>query len=379
MKCNKCNNDLKYSDKYCRECGKINPNYKQYKTNIIDIVLYIFGSLLILGYIFNDETDLPNQIFAILFSLSLFKIIYVKLFAQNNGEHIKILRIVIPIGLMILWMICCPVNDVDKKEEVTNGSTSSIQKKEQDKNTDEIGSNVETNSSDNSSNQQNEHKEKEEQSTSISNNNNNSNNNINNNNSHNNSNNSSTTTNDNSSTTMNDNSNTSSENNIVVVEKKKYKIEFKSNDALNGNLPSVVYIEEGNNYTLPNYTVKKKSILGTVFFYDCKNGCTGAEGNGAAIDRNSFKIYNQNGWKEITSNTCMTSGQSININKDTVLYPCFEKDGENVSANFPIVTRDGYTFDGWYTQSHCAGYKNQNNYYAGIGTQVYYACWNKED
>ena len=143
--CRKCKVEYKNDYVYCPKCGTpYDENMKPVKTpgdiggvikKIWNGFLYGFGSLLILAYLASFKENIISSVFAILFGLSLFKVFYTIIenkFTQVDEKYIKISRVIIPIVLLILWMMCTPVeniedennklpqNNIEQKEDIDN-------------------------------------------------------------------------------------------------------------------------------------------------------------------------------------------------------------------------------------------------------------------
>ena len=123
--CRKCKNQYKDVYSYCPKCGTpYDINIKRAKVpdevdagtmsivkKILNIILYIFGGLLIAAYLTSITKNPGESIFAILFSLSLFQIFYKLIgnkFNTIDEKYLKIARIALPIIILIAWMICFP-------------------------------------------------------------------------------------------------------------------------------------------------------------------------------------------------------------------------------------------------------------------------------
>ena len=142
--CRKCKREYKDDYIYCPKCGTpYDEKMKPVKIpgdisggfNIVKKIwtgfLYGFGGLLILAYLSSFKEDVISSIFAILFGLSLFKIFYTMIedkFTNLDEKYIKIARILIPIGLFILWIICAPVENIEDKND--NLPQNNIEQKE---------------------------------------------------------------------------------------------------------------------------------------------------------------------------------------------------------------------------------------------------------
>lgn len=87
--------------------------------------LYFIGGVLILAYLFSLTEDFISSFFAILFGLSLFKFVYVFIkskFPQLSEKKIKIARIIIPFLILIIWMMCTPIENTE--QPTTNDNTN---------------------------------------------------------------------------------------------------------------------------------------------------------------------------------------------------------------------------------------------------------------
>ena len=136
--CRKCKKEYKDDYIYCPKCGTpYDKNMKAVKTpgdigvvlqiikKIWNGILYGFGGLLILAYITSLKDNVISSIFGILLGLSLFKVFYTIIedkFAQIDEKYIKIARVAIPIFLLVVWIICTPVENAapENKEKGTN-------------------------------------------------------------------------------------------------------------------------------------------------------------------------------------------------------------------------------------------------------------------
>lgn len=151
--CRKCNNEYKEAYSFCPKCGtphdpkmkyakipgEISHESKETAVKVWNIILYVFGSLLICAYLLSFKEDIKSSIFAILFGLSLFQIFY-KLLEDNlniNKSFLKVLRIILPIVIMITWGICCPVDNTntDFDSSTSMEQKENVKKKDEDKNT----------------------------------------------------------------------------------------------------------------------------------------------------------------------------------------------------------------------------------------------------
>ena len=86
--------------------------------------LYFIGGILILAYLSSLTEDFISSFFAILFGLSLFKFVYVFIkskFPQLSEKKIKIARIIIPFLILIIWMMCTPIENA---EQPTNNNAN---------------------------------------------------------------------------------------------------------------------------------------------------------------------------------------------------------------------------------------------------------------
>lgn len=86
--------------------------------------LYFIGGILILAYLSSLTENFISSFFAILFGLSLFKFVYVFIkskFPQLSEKKIKIARIIIPFLILIIWMMCTPIENT---EQPTNDNTN---------------------------------------------------------------------------------------------------------------------------------------------------------------------------------------------------------------------------------------------------------------
>lgn len=167
--CRKCKSQYKDVYSYCPKCGTpYDINMKRAKVpdevdggimsivkKTLNIILYIFGGLLIASYLTSITKNPGESIFAILFSLSLFQIFYKLIgdkFNTIDEKYLKIARIALPIIILIAWMICFPTkseksnenndfknqgNEIIKQEENKKDETKKTEEN-QNKNTDAI-------------------------------------------------------------------------------------------------------------------------------------------------------------------------------------------------------------------------------------------------
>lgn len=139
--CRKCKKEYKDDYVYCPKCGTpYDEKMKAVRTpgdidglaiKIWNGFLYGVGGLLILVYLSSFTEDIVSGIFAILFGLSLFKFFYTLIedkFSQIDEKYIKIARIVLPILILFVWIICTPVENVEPED---NGSQSNVVDKEE--------------------------------------------------------------------------------------------------------------------------------------------------------------------------------------------------------------------------------------------------------
>lgn len=139
--CRKCKKEYKDDYIYCPKCGTpYDEKMKAVRTpgdiggldsKIWNGFLYGVGGLLILVYLSSFTEDIVSSIFAILFGLSLFKVFYTLIedkFSQIDEKYIKIARIVLPILILFVWIICTPVENVETED---NGFQSNVVDKEE--------------------------------------------------------------------------------------------------------------------------------------------------------------------------------------------------------------------------------------------------------
>lgn len=139
--CRKCKKEYKDDYIYCPKCGTpYDEKMKAVRTpgdigglasKIWNGFLYGVGGLLILVYLSSFTEDIVSSIFAILFGLSLFKFFYTLIedkFSQIDEKYIKIARIVLPILILFVWIICTPVENVEAED---NGFQSNVVDKEE--------------------------------------------------------------------------------------------------------------------------------------------------------------------------------------------------------------------------------------------------------
>jgi hypothetical protein len=144
--CRKCKNEYKDDYMYCPKCGTpydakkkamkipdsiLSDSASDTIKKIWNIILYIFGGLLILAYIGSFKINPVNSIFAILFGLSLFQIFYKLISNKANSDSVdkalKIIRIVLPIVILIIWMIVTPVDSKQNDDNKQSKSSTSTQ------------------------------------------------------------------------------------------------------------------------------------------------------------------------------------------------------------------------------------------------------------
>lgn len=123
--CKKCKVEYKDEYSFCPKCGTpYAENVKKPKVPgeiggtiwkiiniIINIVLYIFGGLLILAYVTQIKDNPVSSILGIIFGLSLFHIFYKIVgdkFSNIEKKYLIIARIIIPIILFFVWVCCSP-------------------------------------------------------------------------------------------------------------------------------------------------------------------------------------------------------------------------------------------------------------------------------
>lgn len=123
---------------------KVSYEVKRILLMVWDGFLYLFGGIIVFGSILSFGDNIITNIFGILFGLSLFKIIYVKVEAEYKNiekKHIKVARVVIPLLLLFMLGLVTPTeevdsdsieskNNVEEKEKSTNNNQDL---KEQDK------------------------------------------------------------------------------------------------------------------------------------------------------------------------------------------------------------------------------------------------------
>lgn len=149
--CRNCKTKYKESYSFCPKCGtpydkkmkraKI-PTYKINNVGkIVDIVLYVIAGLIAFTYIMSFTENILESIIAILFSLSLFKIFYIMVenkFNTIDEKYIKIVRIVLPIVLLVVWSACFPAPETDNFNTQTNDIMINETKEEHEKSQDDI-------------------------------------------------------------------------------------------------------------------------------------------------------------------------------------------------------------------------------------------------
>lgn len=117
-KCKKCNNEYKDDYNYCPKCGKpyndsekavkipenIGGEFKSTILRIWNILLYVFGGMMIIGSIPTIIEEPITSILCILFGVSLFQIVYRIINEKTEIEesNLKAARVVVPIVLLIL-------------------------------------------------------------------------------------------------------------------------------------------------------------------------------------------------------------------------------------------------------------------------------------
>lgn len=147
--CTKCGNKLGKEDSFCSKCGnkikndfseknneqekplnnnvenkKINISHK--KTKVSDVVRYIFAVLFGLGSLTNISNGNSSGVLELLFSLSLCPFVYDKYLCNyvKNSKTLKIIQIVIPIALFIVFIMVTPNVSTEDNNINSNGSES---------------------------------------------------------------------------------------------------------------------------------------------------------------------------------------------------------------------------------------------------------------
>lgn len=144
--CRKCK--IKYKEPYsfCPKCGtpydekmkrtkipieKLSPVGK-----IINMVLYVIGGIIAFVYTLSLTKNVFESIIAILFSLSLFKVFYKVVEDKYNTideKYFKLARIVLPIILLTIWILCFPSTTSNDSDVTDNNIHITEQENEQEK------------------------------------------------------------------------------------------------------------------------------------------------------------------------------------------------------------------------------------------------------
>lgn len=115
--CSNCGKKISETEKFCSKCGiEINGEEKNNKKNnnknskVICILRYIFGGIFVLGSLTNLINGNWYGIIELIFAISLFPIFYQKFISKivKNEKTLKILQIIIPIILFIVFCACIP-------------------------------------------------------------------------------------------------------------------------------------------------------------------------------------------------------------------------------------------------------------------------------
>lgn len=110
--CPKCGTPCDEKMKYAKVPGEINGDIIEMLKKIWNGILYGLGGSLIFAYLLTINENPRESIFAILFGLSLFQIFYKLASKKANSDKInkflKIARLVFPVIILIIWMMCFP-------------------------------------------------------------------------------------------------------------------------------------------------------------------------------------------------------------------------------------------------------------------------------
>lgn len=117
--CHKCGTPYDINIKRAKVPDEVDAGTMSIVKKILNIILYIFGGLLIAAYLTSITKNPGESIFAILFSLSLFQIFYKLIgdkFNTIDEKYLKIARIALPIIILIAWKICFPAKQERNNE-----------------------------------------------------------------------------------------------------------------------------------------------------------------------------------------------------------------------------------------------------------------------
>jgi hypothetical protein len=165
--CRKCKNEYRDDYAYCPKCGTpydvkkkitrvpgsiFSKSSIEIIKKIWNIILYVFGGLLILIYIISINSNTLCSIFAILFGLSLFQIFYKlisnKVNSASADKVINITRMVLPIVLLVIWIGVTPVdtktNDKNKQNESSSDTQETSESTNKKENTTESITSIES-------------------------------------------------------------------------------------------------------------------------------------------------------------------------------------------------------------------------------------------
>ena len=335
--CYNCGKKVDNAGTLCKNCLKkeYKENDKEYKFKYtdytedskLDIGLYVFGGLLLFSCL-SSYYKLAEKIIISLLGFSLFKKLY-EAFSNHifylPRKIINILRIIIPLLLLTLYGSLY----ADEHNESINNTNESISEK-----TSSIQEKTTLNTLMQDEDIVNESFNRNNKSSSDSNN-----------------------------------------NEIVVDTRKTIKIILNYQDKSKKEYS----IKEGESFTVPINNDSKNIVAGTVYFHPCIKACGAGDGFETIYKNTQYEVI-PSGWESIlNSKTKYNDGDIISPKEDLYLKTVFENTGKIVSAEFPKVTKEGYTFNGWWTSPYCNGFQNIEEYYAGTGTENYYACWKKND
>ena len=144
--CSNCGNQISSTEKYCSKCGskiiqKSNEKMQQ-NNSVTNIIRYIFGGIFIFGSLSNLLSGNWYGIIELLFAISLFPILYKKFISNimENNKTIKLLQIIIPIVLFIIFFICIPTDNMllendssYSKDEITENNSGQEKEETQKK------------------------------------------------------------------------------------------------------------------------------------------------------------------------------------------------------------------------------------------------------
>lgn len=344
--CSKCGKVLLNNNRLCDACLS-KENKKTIKKRVLgslkyssntglDKVLYVIGGLLIISSA-SDEYIYNDKILIVLLGLSLFKIIYV-LFSeyvyQLNEDVMKFFRIAIPIIIFFIFSFTSSSIYDDKQDVYKNKNNNEEIKENISESTTSLiipDNNFET----------------------------------------------TTRTNDSSNSIKNNDSvNKQKDNNNSYVDDRK-EITITLN--YQNKTKKEIKIKEGDSFVIPFNDDTKTIGAGTVYFHPCIQACGPGDGFESIHSGAKYEVV-QDGWEDILNkNIKYIGGEKIYPTENIYLRTVFKKTGNMISAVFPKISKDGYTFGGWWTGPYCSGYQNKDEYFIGTDTVNYYACWKNDN